>query len=208
MLCNLTTARGESLSGTPWAVYPRPRMRRDNWLNLNGRWDFAVGEPVFGEKTILVPFCPESQLSGIGEHFAEGTDLWYRRSFTLPDNFNRGRVLLHFGAVDQTAQVFLNGELVGSHEGGYLPFTFDITPFLREKNQLSVCCRDDLRDHSFPYGKQVMKRGGMWYTPVSGIWQTVWLESVPETYVRELRLENRGYAGWYRRHHEPGCGIR
>lgn len=194
MLCNLTTARGESLSGTPWAVYPRPRMRRDNWLNLNGRWDFAVGEPVFGEKTILVPFCPESQLSGIGEHFAEGTDLWYRRSFTLPDNFNRGRVLLHFGAVDQTAQVFLNGELVGSHEGGYLPFTFDITPFLRAENQLTVCCRDDLRDHSFPYGKQVMKRGGMWYTPVSGIWQTVWLESVPETYVRELRVENRGYS--------------
>ena len=194
MLCELITPRGENLSGTPWTAYPRPRMRRDSYVNLNGAWDFAVGEPTFGERKILVPFCPESRLSGIGEHFPEGTQLWYRRSFTLPEGFCRGRVLLHFGAADQTAEVFVNGEKVGSHEGGYLPFCFDITDALQQENVLTVCCRDDLRDSSFPYGKQVMARGGMWYTPVSGIWQTVWLESVPETYIRELRVENRGFA--------------
>ena len=81
MLCELTTPRGENLTGTPWTAYPRPRMRRDSYVNLNGAWDFAVGEPTFGERKILVPFCPESRLSGIGEHFPEGTQLWYRRSF-------------------------------------------------------------------------------------------------------------------------------
>ena len=194
MLHELTTPRGENLSGTPWTSYPRPRMRRDSYVNLNGEWDFAVGQPEFDGKTILVPFCPESRLSGIGEHFPEGAQLWYRRSFTLPEGFCRGRVLLHFGAADQTAEVFVNGNRVGLHEGGYLPFCFDITDALQQENVLTVCCRDDLRDTSFPYGKQTMARGGMWYTPVSGIWQTVWLESVPETYIRELRVENRGFA--------------
>ena len=110
MSCNLSTMRGESLSGTPWTAYPRPHMQRgaDTWQNLNGTWDFAVGEPKFGDRTIFVPFCPESRLSGIEEHFAEGTALWYRRSFTLPAGFDHGRVLLHFGAVDQKAQVFVN----------------------------------------------------------------------------------------------------
>ena len=194
MLCELTTPRGENLTGTPWTAYPRPRMRRNSYVNLNGEWDFAVGEPAFEGRNILVPFCPESRLSGLGEHFPEGTALWYRRSFTLPEDFCRGRVLLHFGAADQTAEVFLNGDRVGIHEGGYLPFSWDITHALQQENVLTVCCRDDLRDPSFPYGKQVMKRGGMWYTPVSGIWQTVWLESVPETYIQELRVENRGFA--------------
>ena len=194
MLCELTTPRGENLTGTPWTAYPRPRMRRDSYVNLNGEWDFAVGEPAFEGRKILVPFCPESRLSGLGEHFPEGTALWYRRSFTLPEDFCRGRVLLHFGAADQTAEVFLNGDRVGIHEGGYLPFSWDITHALQQENVLTVCCRDDLRDLSFPYGKQTMKRGGMWYTPVSGIWQTVWLESVPETYIQELRVENRGFA--------------
>ena len=178
----------------PRPEYPRPRLVRDEWMNLNGKWDFAVSEPQPDcyDRKILVPFCPESRLSGIGEHFAEGIGLWYRRSFTLPEGFCRGRVLLHFGAADQRAQVWVNGLLVGSHEGGYEAFCFDITDALAEENTVTVCCRDDLNDKGYPYGKQVMKRGGMWYTPVSGIWQTVWVESVPETYIRKLNIENRG----------------
>jgi len=196
MLQELYTVHGENLNGTPWNVYPRPQMRRESWLNLNGQWEFAAGEPEFSGETILVPFCPESRLSGIGEHFPEGTPLWYRRKVVLPENFNRGRVLLHVGAADQRAEVFVNGKKLAAHEGGYEAFTVDITEALQEENEITVCCRDDLRDQSYPYGKQVLpeKRGGMWYTPVSGIWQSVWLESVPETYIPKLTIENRGYS--------------
>ena len=194
MLQKLSTLPGEHLTGTPWDVYPRPRMRRDSFLNLNGIWEFSVKEPSFTGKTILVPYCPESALSGVGEHYPEGTPLWYRRSFTLPEGFHKGRVLLHIGAADQIAQVSLNGTHLCRHEGGYEAFTVDITDALREENELTICCWDDLNNQAFPYGKQVLpeKRGGMWYTPVSGIWQTVWLESVPETYIRKLNVENRG----------------
>ena len=196
MLQELTTVHGENLGGTPWNVYPRPQMKRDNWLNLNGEWQFAVGKPEFAGKTILVPFCPESRLSGIQEHFQEGTPLWYRRSFTLPEDFNRGRVLLHIGAVDQIAEVTVNGQHLFRHEGGYEAFTVDITEALQPENEITICCWDDLNNQSFPYGKQVLpeKRGGMWYTPVSGIWQSVWIESVPETHIRKLHIENRGYS--------------
>ena len=194
MLHDLITARGESLSGQPWQIYPRPQLRRDTWLNLNGDWDFAVSEeaPDAYDRVIRVPFCPESQLSGFQEHFAEGVGLWYRRSVTLPESFSGKRVLLHVGAADQKAEVFVNGKLQGCHEGGYENFSFDITDALQAENTLVICCRDDLRDRSYPYGKQVMKRGGMWYTPVSGIWQTVWLEAVPENYIAKLSIENRG----------------
>ncbi len=192
MLQELTTVRGEQLSGTPWTVYPRPQMKRDSYLNLNGEWEFATGTPEFTGKTIRVPFCPESALSGVKEHFLEGTALWYRRKFTLPEGFNRGRVLLHVGAADQQADVYVNGKHLRRHEGGYEAFTVDISQELKQENELSIRCYDDLRDQSFPYGKQVRKRGGMWYTPVSGIWQSVWLESVPETYIEKLNIENRG----------------
>ena len=120
--------------------------------------------------------------------------LQYVRNFTLPDDCVIGRVLLHIGAVDQRAEVFLNGKPVGSHKGGYEAFTLDITDALTQNNRLAICCFDDLEDQTYPYGKQVMKRGGMWYTPVSGIWQTVWLESVPENYIQSLRIDNRGYS--------------
>ena len=113
MLQELYTAHGQMLSGTPWNVYPRPQMRRDNWLNLNGAWDFAAGAPEFSGKSILVPFCPESRLSGIGQHFPEGTALWYRRKVTLPEDFRKGRVLLHIGAADQVAEVFVNEKKTG-----------------------------------------------------------------------------------------------
>ncbi|MBQ8835020.1 MAG: glycoside hydrolase family 2 [Oscillospiraceae bacterium] len=190
MLHDLYTARGEALSGKPWTVYPRPQMKRDSCINLNGEWAFFVNNVEKGK--ILVPFCPESLLSGIKEHFPEGSTLSYRRTFTLPEGFHRGRVLLHIGAADQKAEVFVNGKAVGSHFGGYEAFSLDITGALRPENTLEVRCTDDLRNLSVPYGKQVLKRGGMWYTPVSGIWQTVWLESVPETYIEKLNIENRG----------------
>ena len=194
MLQELTTVRGEALTGTPWTVYPRPRMKRDSYLNLNGTWDLSAGNPerVFA---IQVPFCPESALSGVKEHFAEGTILTYRRRFTLPEGFNRGKVLLHIGAADQHAMVYVNQRLMGQHDGGYEAFTVDITDALQIENELKILCWDDLNDQKQPYGKQVLpqKRGGMWYTPVSGIWQSVWLESVPETYIEKLNIENRGY---------------
>ncbi len=191
MLQKLYTQRGESLTQTPWNVYPRPRMRRESYVNLNGQWEFSAQD--FSGK-ITVPFCPESALSGVERHFGEGETLTYTRNFTLPADFNRGRVLLHIGAADQQIKCYVNEKEVGAHFGGYLPATFDITDALREENTLKILARDDLRDLSYPYGKQVRKRGGMWYTPVSGIWQTVWLESVPEQYIENVQVENRGYS--------------
>ena len=194
MLVDLMTTAGEVLLDsrqTPWQVYPRPQMCRDSFLNLNGNWEFMVNYENQG--LIRVPFCPEARLSGFGKHFEEGSLLQYVRSFTLPEGFNQGRVLLHIGAADQRAEVFLNGKPVGSHKGGYEAFTLDITDALTENNRLTICCFDDLEDQTYGYGKQTLNRGGMWYTPVSGIWQTVWLESVPENYIRKLNIENRGY---------------
>ena len=192
MLHELYTVRGEALTGTPWTVYPRPQMKRDSYLNLNGEWAFSVND---GETcTIQVPFCPESQLSGIHRHFPEGSVLIYRRKFTLPEGFQKSRVLLHIGAADQVADVYVNRVSVCHHEGGYEAFSCDITDALQQENKIEIRCVDDLRMQEYPYGKQVLpeKRGGMWYTPVSGIWQTVWLESVPETYIEKLHIENRG----------------
>ena len=194
MLHDLMTLRGENLMDTPWNIYPRPQMKRASWLNLNGEWDFSTEPMCQNTGKILVPFCPESGLSGIREHFPEGSILTYRRSVTLPENFNRGRVLLHVGAADQVADVYVNEVHVGHHEGGYEAFTLDITEQLQTENTIEIRCMDDLRVLDYPYGKQVLpeKRGGMWYTPVSGIWQSLWLESVPETYIRKLHIENRG----------------
>lgn len=198
MLKQLITPEGEALrsgNGLPWQEYPRPQMRRESYVNLNGWWDFGVGkeEPAYDRK-ILVPFCPESLLSGIGQHFEE--KLYYRRRFTLPAGFRKDKVLLHIGAADQIAEVYVNQKRVGRHEGGYEAFTLDITDVLDEENELVICCTDDQGKLSFPYGKQVTpkKRGGMWYTPVSGLWQTVWLESVPGEYIQRMKIENRGYS--------------
>ena len=200
MPIDLMTAEGEALlaSGkTPWTAYPRPQMKRDSYVNLNGQWDFTVTPggnlPRQYDKKILVPFCPESQLSGLKFHPKDGDFLFYRRFFSLPADFNRGRVLLHIGAVDQAADIYVNQKHCKDHTGGYEAFTVDITDALAEENELVIRARDDLRDPVMPYGKQTLKRGGMWYTPVSGIWQTVWLESVPENYIQKLSIENRGY---------------
>ena len=196
MPVNLWTKQGKQLVSSgepPWNRYPRPQMRRENWLNLNGIWELTVDAAT---RPIRVPFCPESQLSGVNEHFPEGTALSYRRQFPLPEGWKNGRVLLHIGAADQVAMVYLNGSRVGHHEGGYEAFTVDITEHLSANNELEIRCFDDLADQSFPYGKQVLpeKRGGMWYTPVSGIWQSVWLENVPQNYIQKLNIENRGYS--------------
>ena len=194
MLYDLYTTAGENLCGQPWQSYPRPQLRRQCWLNLNGEWDFTVRSngtlPRQYDRHIRVPFPPESMLSGIHEHFAEGSYLFYRRRLTLPETVPGGRILLHIGAADQIADIYVNQKYVASHTGGYEAMTFDITDFLCAENELVIRVQDDLRSTVMPYGKQVMKRGGMWYTPVSGIWQTVWLEPVPERYIQGLIITN------------------
>ncbi len=187
----LSMEGGDAIGGTPWQEYPRPQLKRDSYVNLNGYWDFAIvktgAQPAAWEK-ILVPFPPESIASQVEKTPKKDEELVYRRSFTLPEGFNKGRVLLHFGAVDQICSVSLNGAELDHHEGGCLPFTIELTNALREgENQLTVRVTDKL-DHRYPWGKQRADRGGMWYTPVSGIWQTVWLESVPAQYIRGIRF--------------------
>ncbi len=189
---HLLTAEGEALlskdSGfIPWNTYPRPQMKRDSFFCLNGTWEVSVngGEP----QPIRIPFCPESRLSGICLEPSEANTLIYRKTFTLPEGFEGGRILLHFGAVDQKAAAYLNGQFIGMHEGGYEPFDLDLTDRLQTENHLVVEVWDDLRPHTLPYGKQRADRGGMWYTPVSGIWQTVWVEAVPRSHVEHLRVD-------------------
>ena len=182
----LYTEEGERLPEIPWNIYPRPQMRRDSFFCLNGKWKlFISGE----ENEITVPFAPESLLSGVNKRIGKKKDIYYKKNFALPAGFVRGKVLLHFGAVDQIARVKFNGKCVGKHEGGYAPFSFDVTELLREKNTVEVFVRDELHTGILPYGKQCEKRGGMWYTPVTGIWQTVWLESVPDEYITKLKIE-------------------
>ncbi len=191
-MIHLTTPFIENMNRElPWNEYPRPSMMRDSFLCLNGQWDFQIsdeGAPIEYSEKILVPFPPESMLSGIGRS-TEYKDLYYRRFFTLPEGFlpEGYRLILHFGAVDQIADVYLNGENVIHHEGGYLPFHVDVTDKLCDTNELCVKVKDTL-DLKFPYGKQTKKRGGMWYTPVSGIWQTVWCEAVPTQYIRGMKI--------------------
>ena len=181
----LTTTQGETLAGTPWQVYPRPQMQRGSWQNLNGTWELCVG----GEHhNIVVPFAPESQLSGVQKHFPEGSTLCYRRKFAAEPT-QKGRFLLHFGAASQRAEIYVNQTLVGSHQGSYEAFSFDITHLLREENELVVRVTGDLDDPTLPYGKNVKNPGGMWYTPVTGLWQTVWAEWVPETYIDSLDIQ-------------------
>ncbi len=194
---DLFTPAGERLAADydriPWDVYPRPTLRRDSYLCLNGWWDFAVSKehtvPKTYDKTIRVPYCPESLLSGVHEVPPKGSYLFYHRTFSLLDGFQKDRVILHIGAVDQVATVWVNGVDVGGHVGGYLPVWLDITDYLQDENELVVRVEDYLDMAQLPYGKQKYKRGGMWYTPVSGIWQTVWLESVPAEYVCALEVD-------------------
>ena len=189
---------------TPWGEhldencilteYPRPQMRRNSYLNLNGRWEYAITDsdelPRRWDGTILVPFSPESALSGVGRSLQPGQTLWYRREVIVPQGFipADGRLLLHFGAVDQEAAVYWNGRLLGRHMGGYNAFTLDATDALGARNSLVVRVHDDTDASFHSRGKQKTRRGGIWYTPQSGIWQTVWMEAVPRHYIESLRI--------------------
>lgn len=211
----LLSASGEALQkefqskrgygrGTVWNDYPRPQMRRDSFYSLNGDWKLNGRE-------ILVPFPPQSLLSDyrgkVGacltysrEFIFSGKVLYSRgssvsgessvsREAASPLGWKEGRILLHFGAVDQVAEVFLNGHFLGKHEGGYLPFSFDVTEYVTDgRNKIVVKARDTLSAR-YPYGKQRKARGGMWYTPVSGIWQSVWMECVPRVYIAGLKVD-------------------
>ena len=177
----------------PLSEYPRPQMARDNWLCLNGPWDCAFrvsgGAPDHFDSQILVPFSPETELSGVGRSLGVDETLWYRRRVTLPESFAGRRVLLHFGAVDQEAAVWVNGRLAAQHLGGYLPFETEITELINGPElEILVRVRDETDAGERSRGKQRTKRGGIWYTPQSGIWQTVWLEAVPQDYIRSLKI--------------------
>lgn len=172
--------------------YPRPQMVRKGWTNLNGLWDYAIqakgkDSPKEFEGTILVPFPVESSLSGVKRALTPADRLWYRRTFAVPAG-EGNRVLLHFGAVDWQTEVFINGTKVGSHEGGYDPFTMDVTDALHASGpqELRVSVWDPTDTGLQPHGKQTLNPRGIWYTAVSGIWQTVWLELVPAKYVSRL----------------------
>ena len=181
----LFTSEGQCLSGVPWEAYPRPLLRRGEWLCLNGTWSLEFRDI---HTEIRVPFCPESLLSGVEQAPLIGEQMIYRRSFSVPDSWTGRRILLHFGAVMRDTEILVNRQPACRSENGYLPFSADITDALQPgENELCVRVRNDL-DPRFPWGKQRVKRGGMWYTPCSGIWQSVWLEPVPEAYIHSLSI--------------------
>ena len=187
---HLLTPFAKNITDVPHNEYPRPQFKRDSYLSLNGKWQFSVkskkGTKNLGE--ILVPFPPESVLSGIERETKRNDTLIYTRKFSLPQEFLKDKLILHIGACDQTCKVFVNGNLVGEHIGGYLPFSFDITQFFRNgENEITAEVKDPL-DLDLPYGKQCKKRGGMWYTATSGIWGSVWLESLPENSIESIKI--------------------
>lgn len=174
----------------PWPEYPRPNMKRTNWRSLNGRWYFATSGkndpvPERFRQEIIVPFPVESALSRVKQTIDSTQKIWYKRTFFVPEEWSGKFVLLHFGAVDWETTVYINGTEIGMHRGGYDPFTFDISPYLDERGvqEIIVSVWDPTNSSFQPRGKQKLKPEGIWYTPVSGIWQTVWLEPVSYSYI-------------------------
>ena len=174
--------------------YPRPQLERADWVNLNGEWEYAIkpkgeAEPASFDGNILVPFAVESSLSGVQKEVGEKNELWYKRTFNVPANWKNKDVVLNFGAVDWKTDVFVNDVLIGSHKGGFTPFSFNITPYLTGKNNQKLVVRvwdPSDRGHQ-PRGKQVANPEGIWYTPVTGIWQTVWLEPVATNHITSVK---------------------
>jgi len=191
---SLTTRWGKDV--TPenvWAEYPRPQMQRKEWMNLNGLWDYAVlnrgqSVPSKFDGQILVPFCIESSLSGVGRPLLPAQELWYNRQFTVPDKWGGKDIVLHFDAVDWETKLWVNGHKVGEHKGGSEPFSFNITPFLNKtgQQQLVMSVWDPTDTDLQARGKQVLDPKGIWYTAVSGIWQTVWLEPVSKKAINQF----------------------
>lgn len=188
---------------TPWAEkidpnnvlpeYPRPIVERSQWQNLNGLWDYAILnkgaiEPQQFDGKILVPFCVESSLSGVQKTLTEKQELWYHRTFTVPSNWSGKHILLNFGAVDWKADIYINDILIGTHTGGYTGFSFDITPYLNPKGSQKLVVRvwDPTNKSYQPVGKQTLTPNSIWYTAVSGIWQTVWIEPVGENHITTI----------------------
>ena len=174
--------------------YPRPQMARDNWVNLNGYWEYAIkgkgeNKPNEYDGEILVPFPAESELSEVKKLVGSSNYLWYKKEVEIEQKNNGEKTLLHFGAVDWETTVFVNGRKVGSHKGGYDPFNFDISDFLNDNGQQEIVVRvwDPTSEGTQARGKQLNNPRGIWYTPVTGIWQTVWLETVPENYIQLLK---------------------
>ncbi len=192
----IMTSWGENINPAEvWQEYPRPMMARRQWQNLNGLWDYAIVDadssvPSEYQGEILVPFCAESALSGVGKEVGADKALWYRRSFSVPKSWRGSDVMLNFGAVDWKADVWVNGTKVGSHTGGYTPFSLNVTEALDPKgeNELIVRVWDPTDLGPQPRGKQVVKPEIIWYTPVTGIWQTVWLEPVAKTHIKDLKI--------------------
>ncbi len=177
----------------PWLQYPRPDMVRNAWMNLNGLWDYAITQkgikPEKWDGSILVPYPVESAISGVRKKISENENLWYKKTFTIPNVWNKKHILLNFEACDWETMVWVDGKEVGTHRGGYDPFTFDITGYLGNKkpHELLVCVWDPTDKGTQPRGKQVSSPGSIWYTSTTGIWQTVWIEPVNESYIASFR---------------------
>ncbi len=181
--------------GKTWTEYPRPQMVRSNWVNLNGLWDYAITDtaseaPTRWDGKILVPYPIESALSGVMKRVSARDKIWYQRILKVPSHMKSKRIILNFEAVDWDTHVFIDGREVGSHQGGYDPFSIDITSHVKPgiEHQLTLSVWDPTTEGYQPVGKQFTKQGGIWYTPSSGIWQTVWLEKVPETHITDYHI--------------------
>ena len=182
----------------PLQEYPRPQFQRDSYLNLNGAWQYAISKSKSLETPtqgiINVPYSPESELSGVGRQLKKDEYLHYVRNIIIPKGFNKGRVLLNIGAIDQRSEIYINNQLAGQSSSPYIPVQIDITPYLHkegEEDNFHIVVMDDADSEIYARGKQRYNRGGVWYTAISGIWQSVFLESVPQNYIKSLKIDTK-----------------